>query len=145
VTAPALLDVNVLIALAWPNHVHHQPAREWFARLGRRGWATTPVTQLGFVRVSSNRAAISTASTPETATTVLKQLTLDRGHRFWPDDVPHVTDQHLEPAAMISHRDVTDAHLVALALRHGGQLATFDTRIVTLAGAHASSVELIPA
>ena len=27
----ALPDVNVLIALAWPNHVHHDAARSWFA------------------------------------------------------------------------------------------------------------------
>ena len=26
----ALLDVDVLVALAWPNHVHHDPARAWF-------------------------------------------------------------------------------------------------------------------
>ena len=24
-----LLDVNVLIALAWPNHVHHAAAHTW--------------------------------------------------------------------------------------------------------------------
>jgi predicted nucleic acid-binding protein len=27
-----LLDVNVLIALAWPNHVHHGIARNWFRK-----------------------------------------------------------------------------------------------------------------
>jgi predicted nucleic acid-binding protein len=26
-----LLDVNLLIALAWPNHVHHTSARAWFS------------------------------------------------------------------------------------------------------------------
>ena len=39
----ALLDVNLLVALAWPNHVHHQAAHRWFARRARHGWAV-PVT-----------------------------------------------------------------------------------------------------
>ena len=47
----ALPDVNVLIALAWPNHVHHDAARSWFAESRATGWATCPVTEAGFVRV----------------------------------------------------------------------------------------------
>jgi YVTN family beta-propeller protein len=58
-----LLDVTVLVALAWPNHVHHHSARRWFAH--RPGpWATTPVTECGFVRVSSDRVVIPDAVTP---------------------------------------------------------------------------------
>jgi uncharacterized protein len=49
-----LLDVNVLVALTWPTHIHHLAARSWFDATGGAGWATCPVTQLGFVRVSSN-------------------------------------------------------------------------------------------
>jgi predicted nucleic acid-binding protein len=26
----SLLDVNVLVAFAWPNHVHHSAAQHWF-------------------------------------------------------------------------------------------------------------------
>jgi toxin-antitoxin system PIN domain toxin len=142
--AAALLDVNVLIALAWPNHVHHAAARGWFASLVG-DWATTPMTEAGFVRVSSNRAAIATASTPEIALGVLKQLTLDPRHRFWPDDVPYVTHDRVGAAVLRSHRDVTDAHLLALALRHGGRLATFDAAVPALAGEHTASVELLTA
>ena len=46
----ALLDVNTLIALAWPNHSHHVAAHNWFATW-KGGWATTPFTEVGFVRV----------------------------------------------------------------------------------------------
>lgn len=31
----ALPDVNVLVALAWPNHVRHGRAHAWFAELGQ--------------------------------------------------------------------------------------------------------------
>lgn len=131
----ALLDVNVLIALAWPNHVHHAPARQWFARHHRDGWATTPVSESGFVRVSSNRAAIATATTPALAMQLLAGMTALQGHEFWADDVTIVTGGRGDASLIISHRDVTDAHLLALAERHGGRLVTFDARISRLLGA----------
>jgi predicted nucleic acid-binding protein len=38
----ALLDVNVLIALVDPQHVHHEPSHRWFQAHGCHGWATCP-------------------------------------------------------------------------------------------------------
>jgi toxin-antitoxin system PIN domain toxin len=128
------LDVNVLVALAWPNHIHNPAARRWFARYHQRGWASTPVSESGFVRVSSNRAAIATATTPELAMQLLAELTAQDGHEFWADDIATVTGQRGEASLLTSHRDVTDAHLLALAERHGGRLVTFDARISRLLG-----------
>lgn len=139
----ALLDVNVLIALAWPNHAHHAQARAWFSANSAKGWATTPVTEIGFVRVSSNRAAIATATTPEIAGELLQQLTGLGRHEFWPDDVPHVTGDHVDRNAVTSHRNVTDLHLLALARRHGGRLATFDAGISRFVGRRTASLEVI--
>lgn len=34
----ALLDVNVLIALAWPTHIHHEAAHAWFNQEQQHGW-----------------------------------------------------------------------------------------------------------
>ena len=131
----ALLDVNVLIALAWPNHAHHAAARQWFGTHAQHGWATTPITESGFVRVSSNRAAIPTATSPVLALEVLTAMTgLDR-HEFWVDDVARVTAGWGDPVLIRSHRDVTDAHLLSLAERHQGVLVTFDAKIALLLGA----------
>ena len=52
----SLLDVNVLLALAWPTHVHHLAAHRWFAENHDAGWATCPLTQLGFVRLAMQPA-----------------------------------------------------------------------------------------
>ena len=49
-----LLDVNVLIALVDPAHVQHDPAHEWFALVGMRGFATCPITENGLLRVVSH-------------------------------------------------------------------------------------------
>ncbi|MFN0130032.1 MAG: hypothetical protein ACKV19_25485 [Verrucomicrobiales bacterium] len=43
---PALLDTNVLLALAWPNHQHHAQAHTWFSANAKKGWATCALTQL---------------------------------------------------------------------------------------------------
>ena len=51
-----LLDANLLIALAWPEHEAHNRAGSWFARHSRSGWATCPFTQAAFVRILSNPA-----------------------------------------------------------------------------------------
>jgi predicted nucleic acid-binding protein len=52
----ALLDVNLLIALFDPAHVHHEAAHGWFARNGKDCWATCPLTENAFVRILSNPA-----------------------------------------------------------------------------------------
>ncbi|MGH9063314.1 MAG: TA system VapC family ribonuclease toxin [Acidimicrobiales bacterium] len=134
--------MNLLMSLAWPNHVHHRPARAWFGR--RRGsWATTPVTESGFVRVSSNGAAIPTAVRPGEALALLGRLREARRHVFLPDDVQLVVADYVAPELIVTHRDVTDAHLLALSRRHGARLATFDRGVLRLAG-DAGDVVLVP-
>lgn len=143
----ALLDVNVLVALAWPNHIHHMRAHAWFASARDRGWATCPLTQSGFVRVSSNTAAIPDARTPREATALLKRIVQLPGHVFWPDDVTVAEDADGVFARVVGYRQVSDAHLLSLAIRRGGRLATFDAGIRDLAPAGvdaASIVEVIP-
>ncbi|MDT0200362.1 TA system VapC family ribonuclease toxin [Nocardioides sp. AE5] len=123
----ALLDVNVLIALVWPNHVGHQAARTWFAEASAAGWATTPMTESGFVRVSSNRRALPRATTPAIAVEMLGRLRSLPGHAFWPDGVELVTGR--SEVVLTGHQQVTDAHLLALCRANGGQFVTFDRAV----------------
>lgn len=51
------------------------------------------------------------------------------GHRFLVDDVSVVDDDF---PTIVGHRQVTDAHLLTLARRHGLRLVTFDTAVATL-------------
>jgi len=127
-----LLDVNVLIALAWPNHVHHGDARAWFREVGQLGWATTPVTEAGFVRISSNPAVVTEAVTPAEALLVLAAMRSRGDHTFLVDDVELVLGDGLPAERVGSHRHVTDAHLVVLAARHRARLATLDRGLVAL-------------
>ena len=127
-----LLDINVLIALAWPSHVHHGQAHAWFAKNAAQGWATCPLTQHGFVRISSNPQIIEDAVTPREAIALLDEIVAHEYHVFWPDDVSLCETEYVPTALLMGHRQVTDAYLLGLAIRNGGQLATLDKRILSL-------------
>jgi len=127
-----LLDTNVLIALSWPHHVHHAKAHEWFHGTGRTAWATCPLTQIAFIRISSNPKIIADAVTPREALEVLKKIVDMPGHHFWPDTVAPTDVKTFTSAAFVGHRQVTDAYLLSLAQHHKGKLATFDNGIAEL-------------
>lgn len=136
----ALLDVNVLIALGWPNHVHHAAAQRWFTQFSSNGWATTPITEAGYVRISSNRSVMQVSTTPAIAIAQLAAMTSLAGHTFWPDDVPLIVGSAGDRDAVSNHRRVTDCHLIALAARYGGRLVTFDAALADSASAGLVSV-----
>jgi toxin-antitoxin system PIN domain toxin len=106
----------------------------WFRRRSNQPWATTPFTEAGFVRVSANVSAIPAAVTPSEALALLERMRDVFEHRFLPDDVPLVVGAYLGTERVASYRHVTDAHLLAVARRHGAQLATLDRGIAALAG-----------
>jgi toxin-antitoxin system PIN domain toxin len=132
-----LLDANLLIALAWPQHVHHAKAHEWFAKLGRAAWATCPLTELAFIRISSNPKIIPEAVTPREALMMLMKIVGLPGHRFWSDEVTPTRAATFDSLALVGHRQVTDAYLLALAQHHKGKLATLDGGVVELIKDHA--------
>jgi toxin-antitoxin system PIN domain toxin len=137
-----LLDVNLLVALAWPNHAHHRPALTWFQRHQAEGWATCPVTESGFVRVSSNTASVPEAKTPREAILLLRRIVALPHHEFWEDDVSFAGSEAMDEIPLVGYRQVTDVHLLTLALRRGGRLATLDGKIRSLVprGSDASEV-----
>ncbi len=139
----ALLDVNVLVALAWPNHIHHEKALQWFEKHRPNGWATCPLTQSGFVRVSSNKQIIPEAKTPAEAVLLLRRITEMEGHVFWTDDIDLAHSDLSAAEKIVGHRQVTDAHLVSLAIRHEGQLATFDRGVAEVVPPSSQASKLV--
>lgn len=139
-----LLDTNILLALAWQNHVHHSETMEWFRRKGAPAFRTCPITQTGFVRISSNPSFSANAVMPGEAIALLQRITNLPGHGFWPDDLPLMDAVALHPL-LASHRQVTDAYLLSLATVHDGVLATLDRGIVALARQCPERLELVSA
>lgn len=128
-----LLDANVLIALAWPEHSAHDRASRWFSHHAERDWATCPMTQAALVRVLSNPAFSPRALTPSQALQVLTANVELPGHHFWSDSIGLREAVMRMSTALIGHQQVTDAYLVALAIHHRGKLATLDRRILKFA------------
>jgi len=137
-----LLDTNVLIALAWPNHVHHNDAMGWFRGKGASAFRTCPITQTGFVRISSNPSFFANAVVPGEAMGLLQRITNLPGHGFWPDDLSLLETFALHPL-LGSHRQITDAYLLSLATVHDGVLASLDHGIVALARQCPERLELM--
>jgi len=127
-----LPDVNVLVALVWPNHVHHERVHEWLGKHRNQPWATCPLTQSGFVRVSSNRQVTPAAKSPREALALLEMMVAHPRHRFLTDDVSIADRRWIGAEKLITYRQVTDAHLLALALKNRAQLLTLDRTIVSL-------------
>ena len=125
-----LLDVNALVALAWDSHIHHLQIRQWFADNASTGWATCPVTESGFIRVSTNPKVLPSPIGFTAAQQVLQRLRAVGAHRFLTDDVSPVAPDF---PALSGYRQVTDAHLLTLARRHRTRLVTFDKAIGALA------------
>src|SRR5580692_10584841 len=121
-----LLDSNVLIALATPEHSLNARAAAWFLKGNR--FATCPITEGSLFRFHLRAGVEATA---ESAKILLKSISSLPRHEFWPDDVSYLG---ISTSGIVGHRQVTDAYLVLLAEKHGGSVATMDR---ALAAVHA--------
>lgn len=141
----ALLDINVLVALFWPDHEHHDAALRWFQRRGSSRWASCPLTQLGFIRLVSNPALSREALTPMHAAALLaRNIEAQKKHEFWPDDLGVTATLPAFESRIQGYRQLTDAYLIALARHRRGVFATFDRGARGLAGEYGESlVEMI--
>jgi hypothetical protein len=126
-----LLDVNVLIALIDPGHIQHDRAHEWFAKSGKKAWASCPLTENGVLRIVGHSRYPSSPGTPAAVAELMSSFLALPGHEFWPDDVTLFDSGRVHSARLLDSGQVTDTYLLALAAAHGGQLATFDRNLVT--------------
>jgi len=125
--------------------VHHEVAHDWFADAGRPGWATSSVTESGFIRVLSNPAYRGTVARAADLAGRLRRFCDSGGHVFWADEVSLLNGSLFDLSRIAGHRHLTDVYLLGLAHTRGGRLATFDRTIPLRAvkGATAASLEVI--
>jgi len=114
-----LLDVNFLIACGWESHAEYLRASRWLS--SAKSFATCPISEMGFLRVSLSPAF---GASFEDAMAALDAIASMRTHRFLRDAT---RAQSLPPVS--TSKDVTDAHLVGLARRYRLKLATFDAAL----------------
>lgn len=136
-----LLDVNVLVGLAWPNHFHHGETVKWFRRLAGDQWATCAVTELGFIGVSSNPRIVGEEVSAHDAASLLRELKRHGTHAYWSNTVEVSELESSLLRAIVGPRQVTDAVLLATARANNGRLATLDQGVAELARAAFGSDE----
>jgi toxin-antitoxin system PIN domain toxin len=124
----ALLDVNVLIALLDSDHTSHGVALMWFAKHAREGWASSPITQNGCVRIMSN-PSYPNALPIQAVMKRLADACEEDVHEFWSDEVSLLNPNVVDSTRIYGPRQLTDIYLLALAVEQEGRLVTFDTGI----------------
>lgn len=126
-----VLDVNVVIALIDPLHIHHERAHRWFTTRDRDVWHTCPIVQNGVVRVVGHPKYPNSQPAPVVLTS-LASLAARDDHVFLADSVS-LLDASVHTERLLTSSQVTDTYLLHLAASTGASLATFDTRLVTAA------------
>ena len=124
----ALLDVNVLLALLDSDHVDHVRAQEWAEANLAAGWASCTLTENGFVHIISTPRYPHPIST-SAAVELLAAATATDLHAWWPSEVSLLDASVVDRSRLHGPGQVTDTHLLAMAVHHGGRLVTFDRRI----------------
>jgi toxin-antitoxin system PIN domain toxin len=124
----ALFDVNVLVAVLDAQHLHHARATHWWAQNRAHGWSSCPLTQNGFLRVVTQPRYASAISLGDAFAHLRSNTQLDE-HVFWPDDLSLLDEQLINRSHVLGPKQLTDVYLLALAVKHGGRLATFDRGI----------------
>jgi uncharacterized protein len=113
-----LLDVNVLLAAIWVDHPHHARVFRW---LEGKEISVCPLSELGFVRISTNPKAIHAPM--KKARDLLQAFLTERAAGRISDDLPAL-DSNPQKS-----EEVTDFYLATLADKHGMKLATLDESI----------------
>jgi hypothetical protein len=130
----SLPDVNVLLALAWGNHPHHEAAHQWFAAESSSGWGTCLLTQSGFVRLSVNPQVVKTSIGCREAIALLEAIIAHPRHNYYGSAPPLTETPFAELARkIVGHRQVADATLLHIAKAHGLKLVTFDRPAASIA------------
>ncbi len=129
-----LVDVNLLIALAEPGHEFYRKAQDWFDNTGTDNWGVCALTEIGFVRITTNPAFNPGPRTFEQSVAILAMFAERPGYRYWPMNESWVDLAAPFAARITGHQQVTDAYLLGLAIKEDGVLVTFDRGLKYLAG-----------
>jgi toxin-antitoxin system PIN domain toxin len=127
-----LLDVNLLIALTDPEHIGHLPAIAWHRQIGDARLLLCPITESGFVRLST-MPSVGGRTMSESLARLRAIAALPNCENL---PIEHSWLELIQPltARLHGYRQVTDALLLGLAIRNQAILVTLDRSIQALAG-----------
>jgi uncharacterized protein len=125
----SLLDVNVWIALFDGAHQFADRANAFIDTRGVKV-ATCPLVENGVIRVMSLPSyARHGGVSMQRVRQRLQEACTTLNHEFWADDISLRDDSLVDFSRVQGHNQITDLYLLALAVKHGGRLVTFDQTI----------------
>lgn len=124
----ALLDVNVLIALLDQAHQYHRTASQWWVQHQAAGWASCAITQNGCARIVSQPSYANTQPL-QAVFTQLRILTTHAAHVFWPENFSLLDSSIFRHEHLHGPAQLTDAYLLAMAVKNKGRFVTLDRAI----------------
>ena len=124
-----LLDVNALLALLDPMHIHHEAAHRWYEMRSPLRMMICSHVINGVIRVASQPKYPNCLGTSARVRNVLRDLVRNVDAESCAKEVSLLVDDVLlQPIALTPSR-VSDLYLLALAAANDARFATFDTRI----------------
>lgn len=123
------VDANVLLYAVNRDSARHDEAREWLAAQldSNQTVALDWVVLLAFVRIATSRRIFPSPLTPRNAFQIVADWLAHPNVVIVSPDIGHgaILSDLLERAGTAGNL-VNDAHLAALALSHGGTVASYD-------------------
>lgn len=140
-----LPDVNTLLALLDPMHVHHEAAHRWYAGQSPVRLILCSHVENGVIRVASQPKYPNCLGTGSRVRDVLREFVQKVNTASCKKDVSLLDDEVLLQSGALTPSRVSDLYLLALAAANDARFATFDTRIPSVAVAGGSAaLETIP-
>ena len=141
---PWLLDLNVLLAWLWPTHEAHQAAQLWMTAHRQEPWATCPLTEMGFLRIVTNKSFSPHAPGWAEAVKILSKHTQNSPHhQFWKDSLTLREIDRRLGTRIQGPSQIADAYLLCLARVNKGMLVTFDAKARALAPKSSADHDLL--
>lgn len=124
-----LPDVNTVLALLDPMHVHHEAAHRWYASQSPLRIVLCPHVENGVIRVASQPKYPNCLGTSARVREALGDFARQAIAESCAKAVSLLDDGILLKPALLTPSRVSDLYLLALAAANGIRLATFDRRI----------------
>ena len=119
-----LLDVNALIAGVYEDHEHHAIMRSWMRDNDESGLRVAPLVMTGCLRVLMTVSGEKKTERIVSAIGAFKKF-------YHIETVGDITEIETLGNWISGPKQVTDAHLLAIAKQHKLKLLTFDKSIPT--------------
>ncbi len=140
-----LLDVNAVLALLDPMHVHHEAAQQWYVSRSPLRIIFCSHVENGVIRIASRPKYPNCLGTSAKVRDALVKFREQVNVTHCSKEISLLDPKILLKPGLLTPSHVTDLYLLALAAANGIRLATFDRRIPSKAVAGGiDAMEIIP-